>query len=51
MTWWFIVLGVGVLLVLCVVIALTLRIRSHMKASPHDAPDAKSGGDSTNVSV
>jgi hypothetical protein len=52
MTWWFIVLGVGTLLVVCVVIALALRIRSHMKTSAADLPDAKTpGNDKTEISI
>ena len=31
MTWWFIILGVGALMVVCVAIALILRIRRHLK--------------------
>jgi hypothetical protein len=49
MTWWFIVLGVGTLLVVCVVIALTLRIRSHMKTSAHDVHDASPPGSKTDA--
>ena len=32
MTWWFIVLGFGALIVVCVAIALILRIRRHLNA-------------------
>lgn len=37
MTWWFIILGVGALMVVCVAIALILRIRRHLKAAGHAA--------------
>jgi hypothetical protein len=43
MTWWFIVLGFSALLVVCVAIALYLRVRRHMSASKpalRDDPDA-----------
>jgi hypothetical protein len=39
MTWWFIILGLGALMVVCVAIALILRIRRHLnapKGAPHD---------------
>jgi hypothetical protein len=39
MIWWFIVLGFSALVVVCVAIALYLRIRRHWKAA------ATSGGD------
>jgi hypothetical protein len=32
MSWWFIILGLGALMVVCVAIALVLRIRRHLKA-------------------
>jgi hypothetical protein len=32
MTWWFIILGLGALMVVCVAIALLLRIRRHLNA-------------------
>jgi hypothetical protein len=32
MTWWFIILGLGALMVVCVAIALILRIRRHLGA-------------------
>jgi hypothetical protein len=35
--------------VVCVVIALTLRIRSHMKMSAHEAPDTRPAGDGKSV--
>ncbi|HMK21773.1 MAG TPA: hypothetical protein VK466_05525 [Terriglobales bacterium] len=37
MTWWFIILGLGALMVVCVAIALILRIRRHLNA-PKGAP-------------
>jgi hypothetical protein len=43
MTWWFIILGCSALVVVCVAIALYLRVRRHLNASqssPHDDPDA-----------
>ena len=43
MTWWFIILGCSALVVVCVAIALYLRVRSHLNASKsgaHDDPDA-----------
>jgi hypothetical protein len=33
MTWWFIVLGVSTLVVVCVAIASYMRIRRHLRAS------------------
>lgn len=32
MTWWFIILGLGALMLVCVAIALLLRIRRHLNA-------------------
>jgi hypothetical protein len=32
MTWWFIILGFSALVVVCVAIALFLRVRRHMSA-------------------
>jgi hypothetical protein len=32
MTWWFIILGFSALVVVCVAIALFLRVRRHMNA-------------------
>lgn len=43
MTWWFIILGCSALVVVCVAIALYLRVRRHMNASKaalRDDPDA-----------
>jgi hypothetical protein len=33
MTWWFIILGCSALVVVCVAIALFLRVRRHMSAA------------------
>jgi hypothetical protein len=41
MTWWFIVLGFSTLVVVCVAIAIYVRIRSHWQA----AEAAKEGRD------
>lgn len=51
MTWWFIILGCSALVVVCVAIALYLRVRRHLnvsKSGPHDDPDAieRKGADS-----
>jgi hypothetical protein len=43
MTWWFIILGSSALVVVCVAIALFLRVRRHMNAAKsglRDDPDA-----------
>jgi hypothetical protein len=43
MTWWFIILGCSALVVVCVAIALYLRVRRHMNpsnAALRDDPDA-----------
>ena len=43
MTWWFIILGCSALVVVCVAIALYLRVRHHLnapKTGTHDDPDA-----------
>jgi hypothetical protein len=48
MTWWFIILGLGALMVVCVAIALILRIRRHLKASrgpQQDDPESIEPGD------
>jgi hypothetical protein len=38
MIWWFLILGVSTLVVVCVAIALFLHLRSHLqKAHAHDA--------------
>jgi hypothetical protein len=43
MTWWFIILGFGALMVVCVAIALVLRVRRHMsEVKPATADDGES---------
>jgi hypothetical protein len=45
MTWWFIILGSGALMVVCVAIALILRIRRHLNpAKPATGDDAGVAG-------
>jgi hypothetical protein len=45
MTWWFIILGLGALMVVCVAIALILRIRRHLKSEkPHTGEDIEITG-------
>ena len=39
MTWWFIVLGFGALMVVCVAIALVLRVRRHMSEAKRGLRD------------
>ena len=39
MTWWFIVLGFSALVVVCVAIALFLRVRRHMSADQPALPE------------
>jgi hypothetical protein len=39
MTWWFIILGCSALVVVCVAIALYLRVRWHMNASQATLPE------------
>lgn len=39
MTWWFIVLGFSALVVVCVAIALFLRVRRHMSPEKPALPD------------
>jgi hypothetical protein len=34
MIWWFLVLGVSTLVVVCVAIALYMRVRQHMQGKP-----------------
>jgi hypothetical protein len=39
MIWWFLILGVSTLVVVCVAIALYVHLRRHLqKAHTHDAP-------------
>jgi hypothetical protein len=51
MTWWFIILGCSALVVVCVAIALYLRVRRHMNVSKalRDDPDAVKRPDSGKV--
>jgi hypothetical protein len=46
MIWWFIVLGFSALVVVCVAIAIYLRIRRHLRASVPPAGDGHDGMDS-----
>jgi hypothetical protein len=41
MIWWFFILGVSTLVVVCVAIALFMRLRRHLRAA-HTAPDLAS---------
>jgi hypothetical protein len=34
MIWWFLILGISTLIVVCVAIALMMRLRRHLQASP-----------------
>ena len=40
MIWWFLILGVSTLVVVCVAIALYVRLRHHLQKAhqPHDTP-------------
>jgi hypothetical protein len=38
MIWWFLILGVSTLVVVCVAIALYMRLRRHLQAT-HASPD------------
>jgi hypothetical protein len=42
MIWWFLILGVSTLTVVCVAIALYMRLRRHLRAT-HAAQEASSG--------
>jgi hypothetical protein len=42
MIWWFLILGVSTLVVVCVAIALYMRLRRHLQAA-HAARDGGSG--------
>jgi hypothetical protein len=39
MIWWFLILGVSTLVVVCVAIALYMRLRRHLRKA-HSSPDA-----------
>ncbi len=41
MIWWFLILGVSTLVVVCVAIALYMRLRRHLRRT-HAAPDGTS---------
>ncbi|MFZ0318729.1 MAG: hypothetical protein WAL56_06360 [Candidatus Sulfotelmatobacter sp.] len=41
MIWWFLILGVSTLVVVCVAIALYMRLRRHLQAT-HSAQDGAS---------
>jgi hypothetical protein len=43
MIWWFLILGVSTLVVVCVAIALFVRLRSHLQKAhaSHDEPRAE----------
>jgi hypothetical protein len=47
MIWWFLILGVSTLVVVCVAIALYVRLRRHLqKAHPvHDGPVGEPGSE------
>jgi hypothetical protein len=42
MIWWFVILGVSTLVVVCVAIAVYMRLRRHLRAA-HAAQGAASG--------
>ena len=42
MIWWFLILGVSTLVVVCVAIALYMRLRRHLQAA-HAARDGSTG--------
>ncbi|MFZ0759387.1 MAG: hypothetical protein WAM69_05490 [Candidatus Sulfotelmatobacter sp.] len=42
MIWWFLILGVSTLVVVCVAIALYMRLRRHLQAA-HTAPQGSGG--------
>jgi hypothetical protein len=51
MIWWFLILGVSTLVVVCVAIALYMRLRRHLQAaqaaregSPSEEHERESGG-------
>jgi hypothetical protein len=43
MIWWFLILGVSTLVVVCVAIALYMRLRRHLQAA-HAAREGSSSG-------
>ena len=42
MIWWFLILGISTLVVVCVAIALYIRLRHHLQAA-HTAQEAMAG--------
>jgi hypothetical protein len=40
MIWWFLILGLSTLVVVCVAIALYMRVRQHMQAAPGTEPES-----------
>jgi hypothetical protein len=42
MIWWFLILGVSTLVVVCVAIALYVRLRRHLQKA-HHSPDGLAG--------
>jgi hypothetical protein len=42
MIWWFLILGISTLLVVCVAIALVMRLRRHLQAA-QSAPEVAPG--------
>ena len=51
MIWWFLILGVSTLVVVCVAIALYIRLRRHLqKASPaHEGTASEAGPHPDNI--
>ena len=42
MIWWFLILGLSTLVVVCVVIAFYVRVRQHMQVEPPAEPETPS---------
>jgi lipopolysaccharide export LptBFGC system permease protein LptF len=49
MIWWFIVLGFSALVVVCVAIAIYLRIRRHLKTSAATGGNGNDGTDHESI--
>ncbi|HZE26462.1 MAG TPA: hypothetical protein VE083_03705 [Terriglobales bacterium] len=49
MTWWFIILGFSALVVVCVAIAIYLRIRRHLKVPATTGTEGRDGIDHETV--
>jgi membrane protein required for beta-lactamase induction len=49
MIWWFLILGVSTLVVVCVAIALYMRLRRHLQAA-HAAREGSSSEPSASIS-